>query len=49
MLAGTLKNRKTYYITLEGANEMTIYQGAVYNEPGYRAYDNKNNDLSKQC
>lgn len=48
IIAILLKNKKNYFITLEGLNEMTIYQGTSYNEPGYKAHDNKNNDLTQQ-
>lgn len=43
-----LKNRNNTYITLNGLNEMTIYQGSNYNEPGYKAFDSKKNDLTSQ-
>ena len=39
------KSRKSYYIHLNGASEMSICEGSTYEEPGYVAYDNKNNDL----
>ena len=48
LIAILLKNKTNYYITLEGLDEMTIYQGTSYNEPGYKAYDNKKNDLTQQ-
>lgn len=41
-------NKKEYYINLNGLNEMTIYQGSDYEEPGYSGYDNKKNDLTKK-
>lgn len=42
-------NKKTeYFLTLDGLEEMTIYQGTSFNEPGYTATDNKKNDLSSQ-
>lgn len=40
------KNRPNYYITLNGGNEITVYQGVNYTDPGYKAYDSKRNDLS---
>lgn len=40
------KGKKNYYITLNGDDNITIYEGATYNEPGYSAFDNKNNDLN---
>ena len=41
-------NRTKYSITLNGSSEITIYQGTTYNEPGYDAYDNKNNHLNEE-
>ena len=35
------KNKTTYFISLDGNTEMTIYKGSIYNEPGYEGYDNK--------
>ena len=35
-----------YYISLTGNDEITIYQGDEYVEPGYTGFDNKNNDLT---
>lgn len=43
-----IKKRTVYYLNLEGLEEMNIYQGTSYNEPGYKARDNKNNDLTSQ-
>lgn len=48
IIAVSLKNKQSYYINLEGAEEMSIYQNATYNEPGYRAYDNRKNNLTDQ-
>ena len=42
------KGKKNYFITLNGDENITIYEGATYNEPGYSAFDNKNNDLSSE-
>ena len=38
-----LITRRRYYLVLEGSEEMTIYQGTTFIEPGYNAYDNKKN------
>ena len=43
IIVALTKNKKHYFITLEGNQEMTIYQGAAYNEPGYIGFDNKQN------
>ena len=40
--------RKKYFLELDGSSEMTIYQGARYIEPGYNAYDNKQNTYNDQ-
>lgn len=48
IIAVASRNRKNYYITLDGQKEMTIYKGSNYNEPGYKAFDNKHNDLTYQ-
>lgn len=40
--------RKKYFLTLEGSEEMAIYQGTSYIEPGYSAYDNKKNTYNDQ-
>ena len=41
-------NYTLYYIKLFGDNKITIYQGEEYIEPGYRGYDDNNNDLTSQ-
>lgn len=41
IIVSSTKNRTEYYITLEGNEEMIIYKGSSYNEPGYKGYDNK--------
>ena len=46
LLIVLLGNRKRYYITLEGDSVINLYQGDKYDEPGYKGYDNKNNDLT---
>ena len=43
ILIAVFKNKKNYFIALDGAKEMTIYQGTTYIEPGYRGFDNKQN------
>ena len=43
-----LSNRTSYYITLEGDSIINIYQGDKYDEPGYKGYDNKKNDLTDE-
>ena len=40
-----LKNTTRYYLKLNGDANVTIYQGDIYNEAGYNAYDNHKNDL----
>jgi len=35
------------YLTLDGEEIITIYQGSDYIEPGYKAYNSKDEDLSK--
>ena len=35
--------RTKYFLILEGSNEITIYEGTSYIDPGYKAYDNKQN------
>lgn len=42
----SFKNKTEYFITLEGAEEISIYQGDSFVEPGYSGRDNKNNDLT---
>lgn len=39
-----LKNRKVYFITLNGGNEINVYKGVEFIDPGYRAYDNHGNN-----
>lgn len=41
-------SKNNYFLILNGSSEMTIYQGAPYNEPGYTAYDRKKHDLTDQ-
>lgn len=48
IISAILRGKNKYRIDLNGSREMTIYQGAPYNEPGYTAYDNKHNDLTNQ-
>ena len=45
----SFKNWETInYLTLNGDEKITIYQGSDYIEFGYVAYDSKNKDLSKE-
>lgn len=41
-----LKNRKTYYIELNGGNSINVYEGMEFVDPGYIAYDNHHNSLT---
>ena len=42
-------NRKiTNYLILEGEENITLYQGNDYIEPGYNAYNSKNSDLTSE-
>ena len=43
-----IKKSNHLYLVLNGDDNMTIYKGTTYNEPGYRAYDKKNNNLNDQ-
>ena len=45
IIALIVKNKKSYYIHLNGALEMTVCLGDTYEEPGFEAYDSKKNDL----
>ena len=38
------EDTREYFLELFGDNDMVIYQGSEYIEPGYRAYDNKGMD-----
>lgn len=40
----TKEDNREYFLELLGENDMVIYQGSEYVEPGYRAYDNKGMD-----
>lgn len=42
------RNTTRYKITLYGDTEISIYQGTLYNEQGYSATDNKNNNLNSE-
>ncbi len=35
------KSKTSYFVSLDGSENMTIYKGSSYNEPGYKGYDNK--------
>ena len=48
LIAVLAKGKKNYFVTLEGDENITIYKGAVYNEPGYSGFDNKKNDLTSE-
>lgn len=41
-------NNRSYTIELQGEEIMTIAVGSEYIEPGYKAYDKKNNDKTNQ-
>lgn len=41
-----LGNKQKYFIKLYNEREITIYQGTVYNEPGYYGYDKKKHDVT---
>ena len=41
LISSASRNKTKYFVTLEGTEEMTVYKGATYNEPGYKGYDNK--------
>ena len=40
------KKKNVYYLELLGKEEMSLYQGTDYIEPGYKAYNSKKADLS---
>ena len=41
-----IKNRKIYYLTLNGDSEIKVYEGVEFVDPGYVAYDNHRNILT---
>ncbi len=43
-----LFKKSTYYLDLNGSEELIIYQNSIYNEPGYEAYDSKGNKYNDQ-
>ena len=43
-----IRNINHYYLTLNGNSDITIYEGTIYNEPGFDAYDNKKNNLNNE-
>ena len=43
-----LNRKPTQYLVLTGNETITIYQETDYIEPGYSAYDSKQNDLSSE-
>ena len=40
------KNRKVYSIILNSGNEISVYRGIEFIDPGYKAFDNHQNDLT---
>ena len=40
-------NKNTIFLTLTGDEIITIYEGSDYIEPGYKAYNSKDDDLNK--
>jgi len=40
--------KKEYYLTLNGLEDMVVYQNSIFVDPGYYAYDNKDNDYSDE-
>lgn len=42
------QDTKQFFLELLGESDMVIYQGNVYVEPGYRAYDNKGMDYYQE-
>ena len=43
---GIVIDNSLYYIDFVGENEITIYKGENYIEPGYKGYDDKGTDLT---
>jgi len=43
-----LFSKKEYYLVLNGLEEVIVYQNSEYIDPGYFAYDNKNNDYTNE-
>lgn len=41
-----LKNRTIYYLKLNGGNEINVYKGSEFIDPGYNASDNHSHDLN---
>ena len=39
---------KIYYINLEGSSSITLYQGEIFVEPGYKGTDDEGNDLTQE-
>ena len=42
------KNKVSYTLEINGDNSVVVYKGNAYNDPGARAYDSENNDLSSE-
>ena len=47
LFTGRNNNKNQTYLTLSGDEIITIYKDSDYIEPGYRAYNKKNEDLTK--
>lgn len=43
-----LKNATKYFLTLEGDENIKLYAGTVYVEPGYTGFDNKKNNFTSE-
>ena len=41
-----LKNRTVYYLNLNGGNEINVYKGVEFVDPGYNASDNHGHNLN---
>lgn len=41
IIVSLTKNKTKYYVSLEGNEEIILYKGSSYNDPGYSGYDNK--------
>ena len=43
-----LKNATKYFLTLEGDENIKLYAGTTYVEPGYTGFDNKKNNFTSE-
>ena len=43
-----LKNATKYFLTLEGDENIKLYAGTAYVEPGYTGFDNKKNNFTSE-